>query len=95
MNAAVKTSKGTKVADLAWFSPERWEQVKDEFDASVAPEIDVVGKFQRRLRLTLFDRSRITRIVLFSLILKPSTHLPTTSMFVVPLHQVHHDTDVG
>ncbi len=41
MNAAVKTSKGTKVADVAWFSPERWEQVKDEFDASVAPEICV------------------------------------------------------
>ena len=41
MNAAVKTSKGTKVADVAWFSPERWEQVKDEFDASIAPEICV------------------------------------------------------
>ena len=39
--AAVKTSKGTKVADVAWFSPERWEQVKDEFDASVASEICV------------------------------------------------------
>ncbi len=41
MNAAIKTSKGTKVADVAWFSPERWEQVKDEFDASIAPEICV------------------------------------------------------
>ena len=41
MNAAVKTSKGTKVADVAWFSPEHWEQVKDEFDASIAPEICV------------------------------------------------------
>ena len=41
MNAAVKTNKGTKVADVAWFSPERWEQVKDEFDASIAPEICV------------------------------------------------------
>ena len=39
--AAVRTRKGTKVADVAWFSPERWEQVKDEFDASVAPEICV------------------------------------------------------
>ncbi len=39
--AAVNTSKGTKVADVAWFSPERWEQVKEEFDASVAPEICV------------------------------------------------------
>lgn len=39
--AAVKTSKGTKVADVAWFSPVRWERVKDEFDASIAPEICV------------------------------------------------------
>ncbi len=39
--AAVKTSKGTKMADVAWFSPERWELVKDEFDASIAPEICV------------------------------------------------------
>lgn len=39
--AAIKTSKGAKVADVAWFSAERWEQVKDEFDASIAPEICV------------------------------------------------------
>lgn len=29
------------MADGAWFSSGRWEQVKDEFDASVAPEICV------------------------------------------------------
>ena len=39
--AAIKTSKGTKVADVAWFSTDRWEQVKEEFEASVAPEICV------------------------------------------------------
>ena len=39
--AGVKTSKGTKVADVAWFSTDRWDKVKDEFDASVAPEICV------------------------------------------------------
>ncbi len=39
--AAIKTSEGTKVADVAWFSSDRWEQVKDEFDASTAPEICV------------------------------------------------------
>ena len=38
---AIQTLKGTKVADVAWFSPERWTQVKDEFDASIAPEICV------------------------------------------------------
>ena len=36
---AIKTSDSTKVADVAWFSQERWERVKDEFDASIAPEV--------------------------------------------------------
>lgn len=39
--AAIKTSKGAKVAHVAWFSAERWEKVKEEFDASIAPEICV------------------------------------------------------
>ncbi len=39
--AAVQTKKGTKVADVAWFSGERWEEVKDCYDAPVAPEICV------------------------------------------------------
>jgi len=38
---AVKTSAGTKVADVAWISTTRWEQVKDELDVSIAPEICV------------------------------------------------------
>lgn len=38
---AVKTSAGTKVADVAWISMERWEQVKEELDVSIAPEICV------------------------------------------------------
>lgn len=39
--SAVQTSKGTKVADVAWFSVERWRIVEDEYAASVAPEICV------------------------------------------------------
>ncbi len=38
---AIQTPKGTKVADVAWFSSHRWEQVKDAFDAPIAPEICV------------------------------------------------------
>lgn len=38
---AIKTSKGTKAADVAWFSFERWRQVRDEADASIAPEVCV------------------------------------------------------
>jgi len=39
--AAIQTGKGTKVADVAWFSDARWEEVKEAFDAPVAPEICV------------------------------------------------------
>ena len=38
---AVQTSAGTKVADVAWFSNERWLIVQDDYDASIAPEICV------------------------------------------------------
>lgn len=36
---AIATSKGTKVADVAWASPERFELIKHELECSVAPEI--------------------------------------------------------
>lgn len=38
---AIKTRKGTKVADVAWASPERISQIKNESDASIAPEVCV------------------------------------------------------
>ena len=38
---AIKTSKGTRVADVAWASPELWQKIKTETDASIAPEICV------------------------------------------------------
>lgn len=38
---AIQTTQGTKVADIAWFSKERWKQVEDDYDASIAPEICV------------------------------------------------------
>ena len=36
---AIKTDKGTKVADVAWASRERVKTIKDESECSVAPEI--------------------------------------------------------
>jgi Uma2 family endonuclease len=36
---AIKTSKGTKVADVAWVSNKVWEKIKDNAEASIAPEI--------------------------------------------------------
>ena len=39
--AAIRTTKGTKVADVAWFSAARWDEVKEALDAPIAPEICV------------------------------------------------------
>ncbi|MDD4976479.1 MAG: Uma2 family endonuclease [Bacteriovorax sp.] len=38
---AIKTTKGTKVADVAWASLELLSKIKGETDASIAPEICV------------------------------------------------------
>ena len=38
---AIKTSKGTKVADVAWVSLPIWAKIKSETEASIAPEICV------------------------------------------------------
>lgn len=38
---AIKTRKGTKVADVAWVSGARFQQIKQETECSVAPEICV------------------------------------------------------
>jgi len=38
---AVATRKGTKVADVAWISYERFARIRHETEASVAPEICV------------------------------------------------------
>lgn len=38
---AIKTSKGTKVADVAWVSLDLLSKIKDETEASIAPEICV------------------------------------------------------
>ena len=36
---AISTAKGTKVADVAWASEERFLQIKDETECSIAPEV--------------------------------------------------------
>lgn len=38
---AIRTRKGTKVADVAWVSPERLKLIRHEFDTPIAPEICV------------------------------------------------------
>lgn len=39
VECAIQTPKGTKVADVAWFSAERWQIVQDEYDVTIAPQI--------------------------------------------------------
>ncbi|MCI5124235.1 MAG: Uma2 family endonuclease, partial [Candidatus Electrothrix sp. AR5] len=36
---AIRTEKGTKVADVAWVSTQRLQQIQNEAECSVAPEI--------------------------------------------------------
>jgi len=36
---AIQTPRGTKVADVAWFTSMRWQKVRDEFESPFAPEI--------------------------------------------------------
>ncbi len=38
---AINTKKGTKVADVAWSSSERFDLIKEETECSIAPEICV------------------------------------------------------
>ena len=38
---AIKTKKGTKVADIAWVSSAIWTKIKGETEATIAPEICV------------------------------------------------------
>ncbi len=38
---AISTVKGTKVADVAWASEVRFQQIKDETECSIAPEVCV------------------------------------------------------
>lgn len=38
---AIRTARGTKVADVAWASSERFEIIKAETECSIAPEICV------------------------------------------------------
>lgn len=41
MECAIWTQKGTKVADVAWFSGDRWQDQKGNVEALVAPELCV------------------------------------------------------
>jgi Uma2 family endonuclease len=41
VECAIDTRKGTKAADVAWYSWERWEKVEKQASAKIAPEVCV------------------------------------------------------
>jgi len=41
VETAIRTAKGTKVADAIWCTAERWAEIKDAYDVPVAPQICV------------------------------------------------------
>jgi Uma2 family endonuclease len=41
ISCPIWTRKGTKVADVAWFSDERWKKQKGKTEATIAPELCV------------------------------------------------------
>jgi Uma2 family endonuclease len=38
---AIRTSDGTKVADVGWYTTERWNEVSETFDTPTAPQVCV------------------------------------------------------
>lgn len=50
---AIATQKGTKVADIAWCSEQRFQLVKNEAECSIAPElcIEVVSSSNTKLEM--------------------------------------------
>ncbi len=41
VESAIKTTQGTKVADVAWYASERWLRVRNEYESSIAANICV------------------------------------------------------
>lgn len=56
---AIKTSKGTKVADVAWVSLGLLSKIKDETEASIAPEICVEIISSRNTKKEMAEKSQL------------------------------------
>jgi Uma2 family endonuclease len=56
---AIKTAKGTKVADVAWVSSPRWANIKAETEASIAPEICVEITSDANTQKEMREKSRL------------------------------------
>ena len=64
---AIRTTKGTKVADIAWCSEERFKLIEHEAECSIAPELCIeviVNRPPRRIpqSITVFKGERTASI---------------------------------
>ena len=59
MECAVDTIDGTKEADVAWVSKERWAIICDEFSSSIAPEICVEVMSASNSREEMMDKKEL------------------------------------
>ncbi len=59
VECAIRTSKGTKVADVAWASMKVIHKIKDETDASIAPEICVEVVSMSNTRKEMQDKRKL------------------------------------
>jgi|SRR6185369_7440328 len=59
VECAIRTRKGTKVADAAWASMDVIEKIKDETDASIAPEICVEVVSMSNTREEMKDKRQL------------------------------------
>ena len=56
---AVQTSDNVKVADVAWISPERYEQVKHEIAYSTAPELCIEVISTRNTDAEMLEKKKL------------------------------------
>ena len=56
---AIWTPRGTKVADVAWFSLSRWHSVKGKLEATIAPEVCVEVVSMSNTRQEMKDKRQL------------------------------------
>ncbi|OQW95671.1 MAG: hypothetical protein BWK79_01630 [Beggiatoa sp. IS2] len=56
---AIKTTKGTKVADVAWATDERIKQIRDEIECSIAPEICIEVQSLSNTQDEMIDKRKL------------------------------------
>lgn len=59
VECAVRTRKGTKVADVAWASSQRLELIQDEAECSVAPEICIEVMSSANTEEEMLDKRKL------------------------------------